>query len=88
MTLPIRPPISDPIPNPPVPNYPRQYSVKGPYWDMLIGENLEVGENGELTYPDGAGDGNNSVILQGAWWPMGIGEGLDVENGELITIVD
>lgn len=87
MTLPKRPPLSDPIPNNIIADAPRQYSIKGPYWDMVIGENLEVGENSELTYPDGSGDGNGSVLLRATWWPMGIGAGLDVnEDGKLVTV--
>jgi hypothetical protein len=52
---------------------------------MLVGENLEVGENGELTYPDGDGDGNGSVILRGAWWPMGVGSGLTVDQDDKLS---
>ena len=85
MTLPNRPPLSDPIPNPSPFDYPRQYIVRGPYWDMLVSDNLEVGENGELTYPDGTGDGNGSVILQGAWWPMGVGFGLTVDQDDKLS---
>lgn len=52
---------------------------------MLVSDNLEVGENGELTYPDGTGDGNGSVILQGAWWPMGVGSGLTVDQDDKLS---
>lgn len=86
MPLPTRPPLSNPIPNGSFPTGPRQYIVNGPYWPMLIGDNLEVDSEGALTYPDGTGTGDDSVVLTSAWWPMAIGSGLTIdEDGKLTT---
>ncbi len=85
MTLPKRPPISEPIPNSNIPNVPEQYTVKAPYWDAVVSGNLSVSADGSLELTTGEGDGNPNVTVLGPYWHMPLGAGLDInENGELV----
>jgi hypothetical protein len=49
MPLPNRPELNEPIPNSDIPENSGEFTVKGPYWDMPVGENLEVSASGELS---------------------------------------
>lgn len=87
MTLPKRPIINNPIPNETIADAPEQYTMRGPYWDVLVGGGLDVNSDGELTCPTGLGSGSDAAVLAGTWWPMGIGEGLTVNgDGQLAFI--
>jgi len=87
MTLPKRPYWADPIPNDNFTNIPEEYTLKGPYWDVLVGEGLDVTPEGSLTSPSGSGSGNENAVIAGTWWPAPIGEGLTInEDGQLAAV--
>lgn len=80
MTLPKRPIINNPIPNEPIADAPEQYTIKGPYWDVAVGDGLEVDSSGTLTCLTGLGSGSDAAVLAGTWWPMEIGNGLLINS--------
>lgn len=86
MTLPKRPPLSNPIPNSDIPNVPEQYIVKAPYWDAVVSGNLTVSEGGKLEIQGSTTPPLGEVEVQSEYWNMPLGNGLGVWRGEIRTV--
>ena len=85
MTLPKRPPLTNPIPNEKIASAPEQYAVKGPYWDAVLEGDLTVDSNGFLILEGGYGDGDPNGLVQGSYGSMPLGQGLSLsDDGYLI----
>jgi hypothetical protein len=60
-------------------------TLRGPYWDMPIGEGLEVDYNGSVQ-TDGSTPSDPLDTLYGSQGLVGIGSGLYVDNNGNLTI--
>lgn len=84
MTLPKRPELSDPIPNPKI-NSSNETLIKGPYWYMSLGPGLESDGQGSVQIT-GSVPSEPSNFLYGPNGYVGLGTGLELgSNGELRT---
>jgi hypothetical protein len=82
MTLPSRPELSEPIPNSNF-SYPEENFIKGPFWDMKLGEGLSIDENGSLQI-SGLPSESPSAFLYGPLGFLGVGSGLTLSSDSLI----
>lgn len=86
MTLPKRPPLSNPIPNTDIPNLPQQYSIKAPYWDAIISGDLVVTEDEKLAVSGSTSPPVGEVEVHGDYWSIPLGNGLGLWKGEFRRI--
>lgn len=87
MTLPKRPPLTDPIPNYPIPLTPETFFVNGPYWYARVGEGLSVDSEGSIQLVGEASEPATSY-LYGPNGILGVGTGLTLSNGEFSVASD
>ena len=84
MPLPKRPERSAPVPNQPF-SSPEVTSIRGPYWDMALGEGLEADGQGSVQTL-GSTPSEPSAMLYGPGGFVGLGSGLEIgPNGQLQT---
>jgi hypothetical protein len=83
MSLPTRPPLSDPIPNAAF-SYLNESFVKGPYWNMKLGEGLSVDENSSVQI-SGLPSEPPSALLYGPNGTLGVGAGLTLSGDSLLA---
>lgn len=87
MTLPRRPELSDPIPNPAVTSGSTEYALKGPYWDISVGNGLEVNNEGHLQV-EGAEPLTPEYYLYGTNGFLGLGNGLELGTDGSLQVSD
>lgn len=83
MSLPKRPPLTDPIPNEKIAPAPEQFAVKAPYWDAILEGDLTVDADGKLALIGGEGDGDPNATVKGAYGSMPLGPGLTFDGNAL-----
>lgn len=88
MALPRKPERSAPIPNEPFES-PEVSSIRGPYWDMTLGEGLELDSDGSIIAPDGTGNTiSDQATINSSYFTAGIGKGLGVVGGNEFSRMD
>lgn len=87
MTLPRRPELSDPIPNPAITSGSTEYALKGPYWDISVGNGLEVDEQGSLQLA-GSDPSASKAYLYGPGGFVGLGTGLEISADGSLQVSD